>query len=69
MHIIFIHVNHWQLPLIKLLKYFHFKVFYLFIESKNEFEQKEIANELKKKIFFLCQLNLKKKFLKRFILH
>jgi hypothetical protein len=66
MHIIFIHVNHWQLPLIKLLKYFHFKVFYLFIESKNEFEQKEIANELKKKNIFPLPIEFEKKIPKTF---
>ena len=49
MHIIFGQVNNWQVSLIKLLKYFKFKVFYLFIESKSEFENNKIANELKKK--------------------
>ena len=49
MHIIFGQVNNWQVSLIKLLKYFKFEVFYLFIESKSEFENNKIANELKKK--------------------
>ena len=49
MHIVFGHVGYWQIPLIKLLKYFKLKVFYVFIESKTEFQRNEIANQLKKK--------------------
>jgi len=49
MHIIFEHVSSWQVPLIKLLKYFKFKVSYLYIESKSEFQRNEIAIQLKKK--------------------
>ena len=49
MHIIFGHVSSWQVHLIKLLKYFKFKVSYLYIESKSEFQRNEIATQLKKK--------------------
>ena len=48
MHIVFGHVSNCQLPLIRLLKYFKFKVFYIHIESKSEFHKNEIATQLKK---------------------
>ena len=66
MHIIFTHVNYWQLPLIKLLKYFHFKVFYLFIESKQEFQRNEIANELRKKNVLPLPIEFEKQIPKTF---
>jgi len=49
MHIIFGNVGIWQMFLMRLLKYFNFKVFYLFIESKSIFQESEIATNLKKK--------------------
>jgi len=49
MHIIFTSVSNWQISLIKLLKFFKFKIFYLYIESKSEFQRNEIATQLKKK--------------------
>jgi len=49
MHIIFARVSNWQIPLIKLLKFFKFKIFYLYIEAKSEFQRNEIATQLKKK--------------------
>ena len=49
MNIIFGHVNKWQMPLMRFLKYFKFKVFYIHIESKSEFHKNEIATQLKKK--------------------
>ena len=48
MNIIFGRANKWQLPLMRFLKYFKFKVFYIHIESKSEFHKNEIATQLKK---------------------
>ena len=49
MHIVFGHVGYWQIPIIKLFKYFKFKVFYIYIETKSKFQRYEIAAQLKKK--------------------
>ena len=49
MHIVFGRVGYWQIPIIKLFKYFKFKVFYISIGSKSKFQQNEIATQLKKK--------------------
>ena len=48
MHIIFGHVGYWHIPLMRIFKFFRFKVFYLFIESKSEFQVNKIATKLKK---------------------
>ena len=49
MHIIFEEVTQWLVPIIKLLKYFNFKVFYLHIKAKSKFQKNEIAEKLKMK--------------------
>ena len=49
MQIIFGQVGYWQAPLIRLLKFFKFKVFYLYIESGSQFQRSEIASQLKKR--------------------
>ena len=49
MHIIFGSVSSWQVPLIKLLKYFKLKISYLLIDSESELQRNEIANTLKEK--------------------
>ena len=49
MNFIFGHASKWQLPLMKLLKYFKFKVFYIEIESESIFHKNETAIQLKKK--------------------
>jgi hypothetical protein len=51
MHIIFGHVSNWQVPILRLLKYFRLNVFYLHIEAKTKIKKCEIATKLKKKIF------------------
>ena len=66
MHIIFTHLNYWQLPLIKLLKFFNFKVFYLFIESKHKFQRIEIATQLKEKNILPLPIEFQKKIPKNF---
>ena len=48
MHIIFGYVTFWNLPIIKILKYFKFDVYYLYIEAKSDFKKNEIAMKLKK---------------------
>ena len=49
MQIIFGHVGYWQIPIIRLLKFFRLRVFYLYIESGSEFQRNEIASQLKKR--------------------
>ena len=48
MHIIFGHVLPWQVPIMKILKYFNLNVFYLHIDSKTEIKKNKIAIKLKK---------------------
>ena len=52
MHIIFGNLTSWQMPILKLLKYLKFKVFYLDIVADSDFKRNEIAEELKKKNIF-----------------
>ena len=49
MQVIFGQVGYWQAPLIRLLKFFKFKVFYLHIELGSKFQRSETASQLKKK--------------------
>ena len=61
MHIIFSHVSNWQLPLIRLFKYFKFKVFYLRIESESQLQSNKIATQLKEKNIIPLPLEFEKK--------
>ena len=49
MQIIFGNISYWQIPLIRLLKFFRFNVYYLNIVSDSEFKRNEIASHLKKR--------------------
>ena len=49
MHIVFGHVGYWQIPIIKLFKYFKLKISYLVIDSESKFQKNAIANKLKEK--------------------
>ena len=49
MHIIFGNISYWQIPIMKILKYLKFEVFYLYIEYKSDLKKKEIAAKLKEK--------------------
>ncbi len=49
MHIIFGQATYWTVPLLKVLKFFKFKVFYLSIVEKSVSKKNEIAKKLKKK--------------------
>ena len=48
MHIIFENVTHWQMFILRILKYLKFQVFYLYIEAKSDIKKNEIATKLKK---------------------
>ena len=61
MHIIFRSVNLWQVPILKILKYFNFKVFYIFVEEKKDFKKNEIAKNLKQKKILPLPLEFEKK--------
>jgi len=50
MHIIFDSLTPWQIPILTLLKYLKFKVFYLNIVANSDFKKNVIADKLKKKI-------------------
>ena len=63
MHIIFGNLTFWQIPIIKLLNYIKFKVFYLYIVANSDFKKNKIAEKLKKKNIFPLPIELEKKFL------
>ena len=42
MHIIFGNISYWQIPIMKILRYLKFEVFYLYIEYKSDLKKKEI---------------------------
>ena len=50
MHIIFGNVGYWQVFLPKILSYFKFKVFYLYIDAKSNIKKNAIATKLKRNI-------------------
>ena len=61
MHIIFGHVSYWQVPILRLLKYFKFEVFYLYIDAKTKIKKNDIATKLKNKNIYPLPLELEKK--------
>ena len=63
MHIIFGHVTHWQMFILRILKYLKFQVFYLFIEAKSDIKKNEIATKLKKHNIFPLPIEFQKKIL------
>ena len=61
MHIIFGQATYWTVPLLKVLKFFKFKVFYLSIVEKSVSKKNEIAKKLKKKNIYPLPIELEKK--------
>ena len=61
MHIIFENVTHWQMLILRILKYLKFQVFYLYIEAKSDIKKNEIATKLKKHNIFPLPIEFQKK--------
>ena len=61
MYIIFGNVGYWQIPILKILKYFKLNVYYLYIEAKSDIKKNEIATKLKKNNIFPMPMELEKK--------
>jgi len=61
MHIIFGYVADWQVPILKILKYFKFEVFYLYISAESDIKKNEIATKLKKKNIIPLPIEFQKK--------
>jgi len=61
MHIIFGYISNWQMPLLRLLKYFKFNVYYLWIDAKTDIKKNEIATKLKKKNICPLPIEFEKK--------
>ena len=61
MHIIFGYVSHWQVPILLLLKYFKFEVFYLYINAESNTKKNEIATKLKKSNIIPLPIEFQKK--------
>jgi len=61
MHVIFGYISHWQVPLLRLLKYFRLNVFYLHIDAQTKIKKCEIAKKLKKNNIYPLPIELEKK--------
>ena len=61
MYIIFGNVGYWQIPILKILKYFKLNVYYLYIEAKSDIKKNEIATKLKKHNIFPLPIEFQKK--------
>ena len=61
MHIIFGYVSYWQAPILRVLRYFKFEVFYLYIDAKTDIKKNEIATKLKNKNIYPLPIELEKK--------
>ena len=61
MHIIFGYISYWQVPILKILKYFKFNVYYLYIEAKTDVTKNEIATKLRKNNIFPLPIEFEKK--------
>jgi len=66
MHIIFGYVSHWNIPLLRILKYFKPNVFYLNIDAKTETKKNEIATKLKKNNIYPLPIELEKRISPKF---
>ena len=60
MYIIFGYVSNWQVPMLRLLKYFRLNVFYLHIVAKTKIKKCEIATKLKKNNIYPLPIELEK---------
>jgi len=61
MHIIFGYVAYWHIPILRILKYLKFKVFYISIDSKINETKYKIAEKLKKYSIYPLPLEQEKK--------
>ena len=61
MHAIFGSVKYWQIIIMRILCYFNFKVFYLYIDTESDIEKNEIAIKLKKNNIYPLPIELEKK--------
>ena len=61
MYIIFGNVGYWQIPILKILKYFKLNVYYLYIEAKSDVARNEIAMKLKLNNIFPLPIEFEKK--------
>jgi len=61
MHIIFGYVAYWQMPILRLLKYFKFEVFYLHIDADTDVKKNKIATKLKKNNIIPLPIEFQKK--------
>mgnify|MGYP001281831877 CR=1 FL=1 len=61
MHIVFGYVMPWQVPMLKILRYFKLNVYYLHVIAKTDIKKNEIATKLKKNNIYPLPLELEKK--------
>jgi len=62
MHIIFGHVSYWQVSILRLLKYFKFEVFYLYINAKTEIKKNKPPYEYNDNKFSFFEIHNPSKF-------
>jgi len=62
MHIIFGQINRWAVPLLKILRFFKLKVFYLYVVANSVSEKNKIANKLRESKIIPLPLEFEKEF-------
>ena len=63
MHIIFGNVTFWQIPILKILNFFNFRVYYHYINAKTDTKKHKIASKLKESNILPLPLEFEKKLL------
>ena len=63
MHIIFKHVAYWQTPILWILRYFEFNIYYLNVDANSAIKKSKIASKLKKINIFPLPLEFEKNIL------
>jgi len=63
MHIIFGYISSWQIPILKIFKYFKLDVYYLHINAKTNNKKVKIADKLKRKGIYPLPIEFEKKIL------
>ena len=60
MHIIFKNVAYWQMPILRILRYFKFNIYYLYVDANSAIKKNKIASKLKKVNVFPLPIEFEK---------
>jgi len=63
MHIIFKNIAYWQTPILRVLRYFKFNIYYLYVDANSAIKKNKIASKLKKINVFPLPIEFEKNIL------